>query len=61
MAKKDDCHTVRIPLPGGRPDVTLTGPLPLSPAEWDYLAHVLDVMKPGLVKDGTEGSSDGSD
>lgn len=41
-----------IPLPAATwTPVMITGPFPLSDAEWDHLMAVLDVMKPGLVKE----------
>jgi hypothetical protein len=40
----------RIPLPGGR-QVAIEGDFPLTEAEWDLFAHVLNVMKPGLIRE----------
>lgn len=44
-----DIRTIDVPLPGGR-SVGVTGPFPLTEAEWRQMQAVLDVMKPGLVE-----------
>ena len=39
-----------IPLPGpGMRQVAFAGDFPLTEAEWEHVASVLEAMKPGLV------------
>jgi hypothetical protein len=42
-------RTLLVPLPGGK-DIAVIGDFPLTEPEWIQLMHVLEVMKPGLVK-----------
>jgi hypothetical protein len=44
-------ETYHVPLPGGQRVVTITGPFPLTTAEWRHVMTVLTAMLPGLVKD----------
>ena len=46
-----EAETYSVPLPGGQRILTITGPFPLTTAEWRHVMTVLTAMLPGLVRD----------
>ncbi len=48
---KTQTYTYLLPMPGTG-ELSLAGPFPLNPYQWEYLIDLLLIMRPGLVRDG---------